>query len=136
MFLSALRFVDAGDMLELSEAIRDYHDHTVLPHMVNYGLQFNCHYIAQLIRNCFSCLLLGNWQLHTVKHVIYYRHPDLMHFAVQFMNLYFVSSCLQLLIFLLLMYLSFPKRCLLEGDSIPYFIFTHLSLSFSLSLFV
>lgn len=41
----------------------------------------------------------GNWQLHTVKHVINYWCPELMYFAVQFMKLYVVSSSSQSLIF-------------------------------------
>lgn len=31
-------YVHLGGMLELSEAIRDYHDHIGLPHMVSYDL--------------------------------------------------------------------------------------------------
>ena len=32
--------LNAGGMLELSEAIRDYHDNTLFPHMVSKNLLF------------------------------------------------------------------------------------------------
>lgn len=35
-------FFNAGTLLELSEAIRDYHDHTGLPQMVCYDMVFLC----------------------------------------------------------------------------------------------
>lgn len=72
-----------GEMLELSEAIRDYHDHTGLPQMVCYYnwyffifLSYVCHlYIHALLctfkyyKWCADMACAIWWQLHTILEI-------------------------------------------------------------------
>ena len=41
-FFSNGFLINVGGMLELSEAIRDYHDNTGLPHMVSFNVFMHC----------------------------------------------------------------------------------------------